>query len=229
MKRKGKKFGDGGDVREGRNENIDDDTRARAMAWLKKQQEGGDDNKDEVSRATKTRRAVKNTPTSKEASIDTSMDETARLMRRNPVVDRAVPSDLAPSEVGSGVSGGPSMADVGRNVSNTLAALGPGIAGAAVRGLGALAGAGARGIQRGSDIAQRARAIKAAGDARRARYVEQIKENPILDYSGLAPELPFKKGGKVKKMAKGGAVKSGSASRRADGIAQRGKTRGKVI
>lgn len=37
----------------------------------------------------------------------------------------------------------------------------------------------------------------------------------------------MKKGGKVKKMAKGGKVSS--ASKRADGIAQRGKTRGKVI
>jgi hypothetical protein len=35
----------------------------------------------------------------------------------------------------------------------------------------------------------------------------------------------YKNGGKVKKMASGGAV---SASRRADGIAQRGKTRGKM-
>lgn len=36
----------------------------------------------------------------------------------------------------------------------------------------------------------------------------------------------YKKGGKVKKYAKGGSV---SASRRADGIAQRGKTRGRVL
>jgi hypothetical protein len=36
---------------------------------------------------------------------------------------------------------------------------------------------------------------------------------------------PMKHGGKVKKMASGGSV---SASRRADGIAQRGKTRGKM-
>lgn len=36
-------------------------------------------------------------------------------------------------------------------------------------------------------------------------------------------EAGYKKGGKVKKMAKGG-----SASSRADGIAQRGKTRGKM-
>jgi hypothetical protein len=37
----------------------------------------------------------------------------------------------------------------------------------------------------------------------------------------------IKKGGAVKKYAAGGSV--GSASKRADGIAQRGKTRGKVL
>ena len=38
----------------------------------------------------------------------------------------------------------------------------------------------------------------------------------------------MKKGGKVK-MAKGGYAKGGSASKRADGCAQRGKTRGKMV
>ena len=38
---------------------------------------------------------------------------------------------------------------------------------------------------------------------------------------------PMKKGGKVKKYASGGTVKS-SASKRADGIAQRGKTKGRI-
>jgi hypothetical protein len=38
---------------------------------------------------------------------------------------------------------------------------------------------------------------------------------------------PLKKGGKVKKYASGGSVSS--ASKRADGIAQRGKTRGRVV
>ena len=37
----------------------------------------------------------------------------------------------------------------------------------------------------------------------------------------------MKKGGKVKKMAKGGSV--GSASKRADGVATRGKTRGRMV
>ena len=43
---------------------------------------------------------------------------------------------------------------------------------------------------------------------------------PLL---GANARLAFKKGGKAKKMASGG-----SASKRADGIAQKGKTRGKV-
>ena len=44
---------------------------------------------------------------------------------------------------------------------------------------------------------------------------------------GMKPDTPYekKKGGAIK-MAKGGSV--GSASKRADGIAQRGKTRGKI-
>lgn len=45
--------------------------------------------------------------------------------------------------------------------------------------------------------------------------------------SGTSPGMTMKKGGKVKGYAKGGVV--GSASKRADGVAQRGKTRGRFI
>lgn len=41
---------------------------------------------------------------------------------------------------------------------------------------------------------------------------------------GFKAKIPFKEGGAVKKMAKGG-----TASKRADGCAQRGKTRGKMV
>jgi hypothetical protein len=44
----------------------------------------------------------------------------------------------------------------------------------------------------------------------------------------LGKSLGLKKGGKVKKMASGGVVKS-SASRRGDGIAARGKTKGRMV
>ena len=49
------------------------------------------------------------------------------------------------------------------------------------------------------------------------------------DVRGLGRTLGMKKGGKVKKMAKGGVVKAPSASRRGDGIAARGKTKGRMV
>jgi len=49
------------------------------------------------------------------------------------------------------------------------------------------------------------------------------------DLRQLGKSLGFKKGGKIKKMAKGGAVKAPSASRRGDGCASRGKTKGRMV
>lgn len=49
------------------------------------------------------------------------------------------------------------------------------------------------------------------------------------DLRGLGRTLGLKKGGKVKKMAKGGVVKASSASRRGDGIASKGKTKGRMV
>ena len=56
---------------------------------------------------------------------------------------------------------------------------------------------------------------------------EPERETTEYDFGTTNPS-EFKRGGKVKKMASGGAVKS-SASKRADGCAQRGKTRGRMI
>jgi hypothetical protein len=42
---------------------------------------------------------------------------------------------------------------------------------------------------------------------------------------GAGASVPFKKGGKVKKMAKGGST----ASKRADGCATKGKTKGRFV
>ncbi len=42
---------------------------------------------------------------------------------------------------------------------------------------------------------------------------------------GVGASIPFKKGGKVKKMAKGGST----ASKRADGCATKGKTKGRFV
>ena len=45
--------------------------------------------------------------------------------------------------------------------------------------------------------------------------------------NNLSSGMTMKKGGKVKGYAKGGSVSS--ASRRGDGIAQRGKTKGRMV
>ena len=58
--------------------------------------------------------------------------------------------------------------------------------------------------------------------AREARLRDQLDQP-----RQLTGELSFKKGGKVKKMAKGGSVSS--ASKRADGCATKGKTKGRII
>jgi hypothetical protein len=55
-----------------------------------------------------------------------------------------------------------------------------------------------------------------------SRYGPSQAQRDRMERSGM------KKGGAVKKMAKGGSVKS-SASRRGDGIAQRGKTKGRMV
>lgn len=47
--------------------------------------------------------------------------------------------------------------------------------------------------------------------------------------SQYSNQYNMKKGGKVKKMAKGGVVKASSASRRGDGVASRGKTKGRMV
>lgn len=59
-------------------------------------------------------------------------------------------------------------------------------------------------------------------------FTEDIPDSAV---SGTNFRRGMKKGGAVKKHVKGGSVKStqSSASKRADGIAQRGKTRGRIV
>jgi len=72
-----------------------------------------------------------------------------------------------------------------------------------------------------AELVARDRAARAAG-----REAERTNFNRYTNELGAA-DLPYKKGGKVKKMASGGMARS-SASRRGDGIASKGKTRGKM-
>ena len=69
-----------------------------------------------------------------------------------------------------------------------------------------------------------AAAAQAAADAEAAQKQQQQQQQAN---NWVRASQGMKKGGKVAKMAKGGSVSS--ASRRADGAAQRGKTRGKMV
>jgi hypothetical protein len=62
-----------------------------------------------------------------------------------------------------------------------------------------------------------------AADVTRQRDAALVAQQLRSDFG------PYKKGGVVKKMAKGGTVNVSSASRRGDGIAQRGKTKGRMV
>lgn len=59
------------------------------------------------------------------------------------------------------------------------------------------------------------------------RHLGLDKEDEKKPVTPAAARPTMRKGGAVKTYAKGGSVKS-SASKRADGIAQRGKTKGKL-
>ena len=66
---------------------------------------------------------------------------------------------------------------------------------------------------------------KAARDKRRARRADEAAGQEEAAMRAKVRSMDsMKKGGKVKKMAHGG-----SASKRADGIAQKGKTKGRMV
>ena len=54
---------------------------------------------------------------------------------------------------------------------------------------------------------------------------EQERSRPMDERAPMPPRMELKKGGKVKKMAKGGST----ASKRADGCATKGKTKGRFV
>jgi uncharacterized protein YkwD len=62
------------------------------------------------------------------------------------------------------------------------------------------------------------------------KTIDEINQNRKADGRPPLADDAMKRGGRVKKMASGGSVKSSvsTASKRGDGIALRGKTRGKI-
>ena len=91
----------------------------------------------------------------------------------------------------------------------------PRLGGRGSGGGGGGGGSGTRQLMLGSDLDPKTlmRENRSPRDDDESRFADEGNPN-------------FKRGGKVKKYAKGGSV--GSASKRADGIATKGKTRGKI-
>jgi hypothetical protein len=203
---------------------------------------GGDDKRTEgkapmpslraVERKVAARKDLMAAPSNQASKATDAMRNASRAQaRRVPVPQDIV--DQIPGQDRSGPTGGERVSgtELGRNVSNTLNALAP--LGGGVGKIGAeLATAGR--AQRGYNAAQAARrsaegmspaealaAREAATQA--AREAKTLNPNAwMAGPKGMAEN--FRKGGAVKKMASGGMT----ASRRGDGIASRGKTRGKL-
>ena len=113
-----------------------------------------------------------------------------------------------------------------------------GLAGLAATNKGAvgkIARSGGLGLA-GMALAKKKKAAEAAGGMRGRPMVEDVmvaeqapmgmRGRPMMDEVMMAEEAPaMRKGGKVKKMAKGGST----ASKRADGCATKGKTKGRFV
>lgn len=194
-----RKFGDGGEIREGQNENIGDDTRARALAWLKSMQEGGGE-----AAARPERQAGRPAPRASRVAATDTGDEMARMLSRAPraaaraaVEDREIPTNPTISSP-KGDTGGPSLGTrlrnaifpggtqmPGNSALDSLNALAPGVAGAAGRGAGRILGAGASGLKAGR--AEAAQAAKYAEEAA-ANYKKMTPAaKRIADRAKLAP------------------------------------------
>lgn len=239
---KPKRYEDGGDVREGRNENISDDTRARAMEAVRRRLAGEAEPVEPVAP-----RAVRPVSRPVARPMTTPAPAAMSASRRDELLAQ-IPADLPEDK--SYRSGKPVSWGVDQEIMRAL----PGVAGvglpAAARGVGRVAGALASAAGKGF---QAGRAERAA-ERSEARYPRQQREAERMEAEGPVRTTPvarsksvnrsgrertpeearyadegnpnFKRGGKVKKYASGGMV---GASRRADGIAKRGKTKGRIV
>jgi hypothetical protein len=128
------------------------------------------------------------------------------------------------------IKNNPSLKPVGRfvdkygsDIQNTLNAIG-GI-GRLVSGPGRAMQAGTKAASAARDLAVSETPVRFVGaSGKRLMNAPRLGSEAKKTGSELATTDAMKRGGKVKAYAKGGAVRS-SASKRADGIAQRGKTR----
>ena len=173
--------------------------------------EADDDESEETTRTSSgpTRRGGTRTPT---VTVTAKRDENTpgRRFQGTYGETREALSSLSPSQKRDALAAGVTTA--------ASMAAGPALAAAGTAGR-----TGAVGV-RGMTLAQREK--DAAAAAEYAKRMKRLKETAEAR-SRMGRGATYSHGGKVHKYAGGGSVKS-SASRRADGIAQRGKTRGKI-
>ena len=268
---KPRKFADEGFVREGENENIDDDTRARARKFVEGDSARVFANPDRFSGA-KPKVVTKEELAKSGLSLRDYMNQQQGLTRRGGSASSSgsrAPSKAATqvelglpamSEEARGSSmeriprdkGSPAVdpvtgSDLSRNISNTLNAT-AGLKGvqmgqmAAEAAMGTRAGKALSGLTGGKQAAEvrkieptmstvsAAKKAELAGELRRGATPTKFTSPSKTTASKRTRKMnddeagvEFRKGGGVKKYASGGSVSS-----RADGIAQRGKTRGKM-
>jgi hypothetical protein len=148
-----------------------------------------------------------------------------------PLVEQ-IPRDKSTVVGGERVSG----SELGRNIANTALALGPGkLAGLGSIGVEMRGAKGAQEAYNKAATARRTAEMRAKGDATKFASKPAQKSAPktTKKFDDQESSIEFKRGGKVKKaatpmkkMASGGMTSK--ASSRGDGIAQRGKTRGRI-
>jgi hypothetical protein len=160
-------------------------------------------------------------------------DAMAQLDRQTGVKPMDPNSDRGPNAV--------TGTDFSRNVSNTMNALTP--LGGGVGKIGAELAMGSRAAKAAEVGAKGREAVmnpmawaggpkamnaiqKVENAANKAAKAASRKTKPLSEIDTTGGAIGYKKGGAIKKFAKGGTVSVSSASRRADGIAIRGKTKG---
>ena len=207
-----------------------------------------------VAAKTETKSAKEEKPIEKPAE---KVSAPSRKLSRDEMIS-SIPTDKNTVEGGERISGNEFTRNVGNTMNALAGVTGAGAANPAIRSAMNAGLYGRRSTQAGreaiannptrqltgpskADLMARDRASRAA-----ERQTEMLRENARR--SGLDPDnmnaevanavrqkmggkdfsLGMKRGGAVKKMAGGGLAKSSSASKRGDGIASKGKTRGKI-
>ena len=274
MKKRTRRFDEGGGIREGRNENIDDDTRKRAMAMIAKLNAAEEEEKAPVvskpvapparmeRRPLPERRVSPGgpkggldyaaSPGGPEGGLDyadaprrstatrASVDQIPGYTGKNAGTLGAGP-DRNPSELERLVTNALYSSPGGSRMASTLGRFG--------RGLTELFQAGRAGWKAGKKEKADERAATRASTKRESEARSRMDEEAPAP---ITPKMPararnservrsyeedvmageggpnFRKGGKVKRKITS-MPKLSTASKRGDGIAQRGKTRGKMV